>query len=198
MTSTTASKENEVVVLLEKFLDNGLYVNRSKYQQITKSSYERGAIVSIFDDVGSLRHPQGAKSIFLKQSEFDQIEYTEGSKMVREYDPAKEVVLVAGVILNPESEVDSLYLCRRFTPREWVSGGKGEVRNGFPNGYEDFLTKEGCVICGTPSKKKCSKCGTKYCCREHQMADWPKHKLVCKQRQEENKKYARVVQDKLN
>ena len=195
MTSTTtASKETEVISLLEKFLDHGLHVKWSKYQQITEGSQERGAFVSIFDGVRSLRNPADAKSIFLKQSDFDQIEYLEGSKMVREYNPAKEVVLVAGVILDPESEVDSLYLCRRFTPQKLI-GDKGEVRDDFPNNYEDFLTKEGCVLCGTTSKKKCSKCGTKYCCREHQTTDWPNHKLVCKQRQEENKKYARVVQD---
>lgn len=36
-----------------------------------------------------------------------------------------------------------------------------------------------CGLCRAPSKLKCGKCGQRYCCREHQVSDWKKHKKEC-------------------
>ena len=36
-----------------------------------------------------------------------------------------------------------------------------------------------CGLCRAPSKLKCAKCGQRYCCREHQVSDWKKHKQEC-------------------
>ena len=36
-----------------------------------------------------------------------------------------------------------------------------------------------CVVCGVNSKHKCPKCYTFYCCRDHQVQDWKKHKKTC-------------------
>ena len=188
------SKNDEIVNLLERVLDYFLGISKAKFDEIINGSKKRGAIVCIFDNPNSLQNFGEMKSMFMEQSNVDKIEYQEGSKMVREYNPDKgEVVILAGVILDPGSEVDSLYLCRRFFPRD-IDLVVSEIRERPVNNYEDFLTQS-CVVCRKQSSKKCSKCGTKYCCREHQKIDWPKHKLICKQQQEENKKYARVVRD---
>ena len=38
-----------------------------------------------------------------------------------------------------------------------------------------------CDVCGVVSTDKCSKCSSAfYCSAEHQLQDWPTHKLVCK------------------
>lgn len=36
-----------------------------------------------------------------------------------------------------------------------------------------------CGLCRAPSKLKCGKCGQRYCCKEHQVSDWKKHKKEC-------------------
>jgi hypothetical protein len=36
-----------------------------------------------------------------------------------------------------------------------------------------------CGLCLAPSKLKCGKCGQRYCCKEHQVSDWKKHKKEC-------------------
>ena len=34
--------------------------------------------------------------------------------------------------------------------------------------------------CGVPRLRYCGVCrGVAYCCKEHQIADWPKHRLTC-------------------
>ncbi|EDV24007.1 uncharacterized protein TRIADDRAFT_27184 [Trichoplax adhaerens] len=43
------------------------------------------------------------------------------------------------------------------------------------NSYDNSLLTKWCSLCslcGIPSEKKCAKCGTPYCCRQHQVFDW--------------------------
>ncbi len=41
-----------------------------------------------------------------------------------------------------------------------------------------------CAVCGVASKSNCSRCKQAYYCgREHQVADWKTHKLVCGKKQ---------------
>jgi len=38
----------------------------------------------------------------------------------------------------------------------------------------------GCELCGAPANLKCSKCRTTYyCCKDHQIQDWGRHKVMC-------------------
>lgn len=42
-------------------------------------------------------------------------------------------------------------------------------------------TKKQCGLCAKPSKQLCGKCKKiYYCCQEHQLSDWEKHKKTCK------------------
>lgn len=46
-----------------------------------------------------------------------------------------------------------------------------------------------CTVCEQPSNKRCGKCfTTKYCNREHQVADWTNHKPHCATLREQKKK----------
>lgn len=38
-----------------------------------------------------------------------------------------------------------------------------------------------CQICETPTDERCSKCNRMgYCCKDHLLSDWPRHKKECK------------------
>lgn len=65
---------------------------------------------------------------------------------------------------------------------------KDDDENGFLviEGDDSFLREIGkeklelvCGLCRAPSKLKCAKCGQRYCCKEHQVTDWKKHKKEC-------------------
>lgn len=63
---------------------------------------------------------------------------------------------------------------------------KDDDNNGFViiDGDASFLNEIGadslvCGLCRAPSKLKCAKCGQRYCCKEHQVSDWKKHKQEC-------------------
>ena len=65
---------------------------------------------------------------------------------------------------------------------------KDDNDNGFLviEGDDSFLKNIGgdnqemvCGLCRAPSKLKCGKCGQRYCCKEHQVLDWKKHKKEC-------------------
>ena len=55
----------------------------------------------------------------------------------------------------------------------FVTGNKTDIL--FKADKEELL----CGLCHAPSKLKCAKCGQRYCCREHQVTDWKKHKKEC-------------------
>jgi hypothetical protein len=68
-----------------------------------------------------------------------------------------------------------------------IKGGriKEDNENGFMfiHGDVEELKHDNCeMLCGlcrAPSKLKCGKCGQRYCCKEHQVSDWKKHKKEC-------------------
>jgi hypothetical protein len=42
-------------------------------------------------------------------------------------------------------------------------------------------TMKQCGLCAKPAKQLCGKCKKiYYCCRDHQLSDWEKHKQICK------------------
>lgn len=46
---------------------------------------------------------------------------------------------------------------------------------------KDANSDHACVVCGSKENlKRCTRCkGAVYCCREHQIQDWPSHKTTC-------------------
>ena len=63
--------------------------------------------------------------------------------------------------------------------------GKKKKKKALVNNIIEKLEKNPndfyCDVCGVVSTDKCSKCSSAfYCSAEHQLQDWPTHKLVCK------------------
>ena len=68
------------------------------------------------------------------------------------------------------------------TPGEATKMAEEARRNSTAAAPSDGATVRQCGWCAlwVAGMKGCSRCGvTFYCCREHQLLDWPSHKLAC-------------------
>jgi hypothetical protein len=80
---------------------------------------------------------------------------------------------------NGREEETLLPLIRRY--------GEAAFSN-FESGIAEEVSRSQnlCAVCQTPSKQKCPYCITRYCCKEHQVADWKAgHKKSCEKKRKD-------------
>lgn len=100
-------------------------------------------------------------------------------ELVQSYNPEKEVIVM---ICLYEKGVPTLSRFEKLNEYTCLLVEKNELRNVMEVTHKP---KEQCSFCGLEEDKQklklCSKClATKYCSKECQQKEWPKHKLACK------------------
>jgi hypothetical protein len=137
----------------------------------------RGAIVQVYSSVHDAINAGEAPVMYQPAAMVKVLEYMEGDRLIKTYDPLAQFVLIAGMHLKRGEGVFNGWgvdLAITDTPGATVAETRSAV---------NMLPVRVCarVGCGAPATSSCGKCrGTRYCSKECQTADWPSHKKhVC-------------------
>ena len=187
MTSPAEDLEgrNRVYALLQKRLN--MFIGNSGHLHKLGKENGRGAFLTVAHNLGDLVH-ELPRAVFIDQDVVREMDYDLAIKHVRDYDPSREVVLIASVVLNKVAgrmgANDSLMVsCIMSKDAYKLVGDKDKPLHLMTGKFPIPKTeKHVCVVCKARCSKVCGGCGVvSYCSRDHSKAHWPTHKTECKQ-----------------